>query len=115
MCLGCVVIVECLAHGLRYREPGIWGGTSERERRRVPRWCSECQARLPIRARALQYVASRGAQSLCEACRRSSRARLPSDAQAAARAAAAARRAKARWVPAPLRTEAERESGPAPV
>ena len=38
VCAACDVREVCLAHALRRREPtGIWGGTTERERRRVLR------------------------------------------------------------------------------
>jgi len=38
VCAGCGVRETCLAHALGRREPtGIWGGTTERERRRVLR------------------------------------------------------------------------------
>ena len=37
VCLGCPVRPECLAHALRHRESGIWGGTDERERTRMRR------------------------------------------------------------------------------
>ncbi len=38
VCAGCEVREACLAHALGRREPtGIWGGTTERERRRVLR------------------------------------------------------------------------------
>lgn len=32
MCAGCPVRNECLAHALEYDEPGIWGGTTKKER-----------------------------------------------------------------------------------
>jgi len=38
VCAGCVVRDECLEHALRNGERfGVWGGTSERERRRIRR------------------------------------------------------------------------------
>lgn len=38
VCRECDVTVECLEYALRWNEKqGIWGGTSERERRRVMR------------------------------------------------------------------------------
>ncbi len=38
VCRGCVVRVECLEYALSNGEKfGIWGGTSERERRRIRR------------------------------------------------------------------------------
>ena len=36
VCKACPVVAECLEYALRNDEPfGIWGGTSERERRRM--------------------------------------------------------------------------------
>ncbi len=36
ICLGCAVRIECRDYALRNREPfGVWGGTTERERRRI--------------------------------------------------------------------------------
>ena len=38
LCAGCDVRAECLAHALAHREAhGVWGGCSERERRRMRR------------------------------------------------------------------------------
>jgi WhiB family transcriptional regulator, redox-sensing transcriptional regulator len=38
VCAGCPVQEECLEYALRYRiEHGVWGGASERERRRILR------------------------------------------------------------------------------
>jgi len=38
LCAGCAVRDECLEHALRNGERfGVWGGTSERERRRIRR------------------------------------------------------------------------------
>lgn len=38
LCAGCDVRAECLAHALAHREAhGVWGGCSERERRRMHR------------------------------------------------------------------------------
>jgi len=38
VCAGCEVRVECLAYALAHRERfGVWGGTTERERRRLRR------------------------------------------------------------------------------
>lgn len=36
ICRGCPVREECLAEGLRH-ESGIWGGTTERSRRKIRR------------------------------------------------------------------------------
>ncbi len=36
ICAGCPVKTECLEHALEHRiEHGVWGGCSERERRRI--------------------------------------------------------------------------------
>lgn len=35
ICLGCPVAGPCLDHALHHEEHGVWGGTSERERRRL--------------------------------------------------------------------------------
>ncbi|MHB1911032.1 MAG: WhiB family transcriptional regulator [Acidimicrobiales bacterium] len=37
VCRGCPVQDPCLDHALRYREAGVWGGTTERERSRIRR------------------------------------------------------------------------------
>lgn len=38
VCNGCIVRADCLSYALQRREKyGIWGGTSERERRRIQR------------------------------------------------------------------------------
>jgi WhiB family redox-sensing transcriptional regulator len=38
VCASCPVKMECLEYALRYRiEHGVWGGASERERRRILR------------------------------------------------------------------------------
>jgi WhiB family redox-sensing transcriptional regulator len=38
VCRPCPVRAECLEHALRYREKfGVWGGCTERERRRIMR------------------------------------------------------------------------------
>jgi WhiB family redox-sensing transcriptional regulator len=38
VCAGCPVQAECLEYALQYRiEHGVWGGASERERRRILR------------------------------------------------------------------------------
>ncbi len=38
ICVTCAVIDDCLAYALKYRiEHGVWGGSSERERKRLQR------------------------------------------------------------------------------
>lgn len=37
ICSGCPVAVECLEHGMASREPGVWGGRTERERENLRR------------------------------------------------------------------------------
>lgn len=45
VCRGCVVRQECLDYALRHGEKfGIWGGLSERERRRIRRARSKAAA-----------------------------------------------------------------------
>lgn len=48
VCATCPVTTECLDYALRWRIPhGIWGGTSERERRRLRITGAPGPARLP--------------------------------------------------------------------
>jgi WhiB family redox-sensing transcriptional regulator len=35
ICRDCPVRAECLQYALEHREHGVWGGTTERERRRI--------------------------------------------------------------------------------
>lgn len=35
VCAECPVKADCLAHALKHEQLGIWGGTSERQRRRL--------------------------------------------------------------------------------
>lgn len=37
ICSECPVRLECLKHALKYKEQGIWGGTTERERTNIKR------------------------------------------------------------------------------
>ena len=37
VCLGCIVIRECLSYALANDEKGIWGGSTEKQRRRIKR------------------------------------------------------------------------------
>jgi len=37
ICTGCPVIAECLQYALEHGETGVWGGTSERQRRKMLR------------------------------------------------------------------------------
>lgn len=41
VCNGCIVKDECLAYALRHGEQGVWGGQSERQRRREKRHANE--------------------------------------------------------------------------
>ena len=41
ICNGCVVMEECLAYALLHGEEGVWGGQSERQRRREKRHAKE--------------------------------------------------------------------------
>lgn len=59
VCLGCEVRVECLGWALDNGERfGVWGGMSERDRRRIaremPRRCTRCRAALPEECAARQ-------------------------------------------------------------
>lgn len=51
ICLGCPVQRECLEYAVDNGEAGVWGGTSERERRRIRRQ-REHDAYLKAQARA---------------------------------------------------------------
>jgi WhiB family redox-sensing transcriptional regulator len=35
ICRGCPVFAQCMDHAIRYDELGIWGGTTDRERRKI--------------------------------------------------------------------------------
>ena len=37
ICMKCPVVGECLSHALKYWESGVWGGTTEVERRELRR------------------------------------------------------------------------------
>jgi len=37
LCIGCVYVTECLAWALQENEPGVWGGTTTRQRIRMRR------------------------------------------------------------------------------
>jgi WhiB family redox-sensing transcriptional regulator len=37
ICQQCPVRIQCLEYAIQNNEPGVWGGTSERERRRIKR------------------------------------------------------------------------------
>lgn len=59
VCLACPIVDECLEHALVNHEKfGIWGGKSERERRRIRR-----QRRVAARAAAASAEASPEARS----------------------------------------------------
>jgi WhiB family redox-sensing transcriptional regulator len=74
ICAGCPVRIPCLTYALTHGHgpeaaTGIWGGTSERERRKIPKRCAACQARLPAGLRARHQVALTPAHLwLCESC-----------------------------------------------
>jgi WhiB family transcriptional regulator, redox-sensing transcriptional regulator len=36
ICAGCPVMVECLEAALVYNYSGVWGGTTDKERQRIP-------------------------------------------------------------------------------
>jgi WhiB family redox-sensing transcriptional regulator len=53
VCAGCPVRVECLEYALLHRiEHGVWGGASERERRRILRRRRELNPTPPLPASA---------------------------------------------------------------
>ncbi|OPG10627.1 hypothetical protein B1L11_23225 [Microbispora sp. GKU 823] len=35
VCRGCPVVSECLAYAIEHGEVGVWGGTTEKERKRL--------------------------------------------------------------------------------
>lgn len=41
VCNGCIVMEDCLAYALKHGEQGVWGGQSERQRRREKRHATE--------------------------------------------------------------------------
>jgi WhiB family transcriptional regulator, redox-sensing transcriptional regulator len=47
VCAECPVRQQCFEHGMEYRERGIWGGTTERDRKRIRRKASR-QAKLQV-------------------------------------------------------------------
>lgn len=38
LCLGCPVKNVCLEYALLYGLSGVWGGTTDKERAKIPRW-----------------------------------------------------------------------------
>jgi WhiB family transcriptional regulator, redox-sensing transcriptional regulator len=49
ICTGCPVRMECLEYALLHRiEHGVWGGASERERRRILRRRRDLTSPLPV-------------------------------------------------------------------
>jgi hypothetical protein len=57
VCWRCPARIECLAYAIDHRERGIWGGTTEKDRRRIlsgmsePRYVVAYCAHTPCRAR----------------------------------------------------------------
>jgi WhiB family redox-sensing transcriptional regulator len=100
ICVGCPVRVECLTYALTHGHGpeaviGVWGGTSQGERRRIPKSCAACQARLPAGVRARHQVALTPAHLwLCERCAEISRNTRRPDGPAAVQRA---RQAHERW------------------
>jgi WhiB family redox-sensing transcriptional regulator len=43
-CIGCPVRSQCLEYAIRHDQPGIWGGTTERERKRIRRARNQARA-----------------------------------------------------------------------
>ena len=57
VCRGCVVRLDCLEFALRNGEKfGIWGGLSERERRRIRRQRAQAGSELPVRLRHVRSL-----------------------------------------------------------
>lgn len=78
VCQGCVVREECLDHALDYLEKfGIWGGLSERERRRIRRKRPVVTRRCLWSPCQLPFVPANGSQvyhsSVCAEAARSAR------------------------------------------
>lgn len=74
VCATCPVTAECLDYALRLGEPGIWGGTSENERRRMPpapRRCTECGGSFQPSDRSVRLCS--------DACRRARHKRLSAE------------------------------------
>lgn len=47
VCFGCPARDACLEHAVIWREPGVWGGTSERQRREIRRqWIADGRLRV---------------------------------------------------------------------
>jgi WhiB family redox-sensing transcriptional regulator len=83
VCAGCPVQAECLEYALENGERfGIWGGMSERERRRL-RPAPPAPGRYCGNGRHLKDAAGTGADGRCLACRRESGARKRADERAA--------------------------------
>ena len=72
VCMSCPVRVECLEFALQNVEKfGIWGGTSERERRRLrrERGISETRPRPPCGTTAGYSAHKRYREDACQPCR----------------------------------------------
>lgn len=101
ICAHCPVQRPCLAHALATghgleRAVGIWGGTSVKERTKIPRTCARCLTTLTSEIRARLYLARVPRPNwLCPACSPSQ----ISDPMSAHQAAEAWRKHKRRWQP----------------
>jgi WhiB family redox-sensing transcriptional regulator len=71
VCKACPVQQECLEYALKRSEPhGIWGGYSERERRRLRQGLSPRKERL-VCGKGHEYAkVGRTSQGACKECRR---------------------------------------------
>lgn len=72
VCAGCLVRAECLEFALvEVIKHGLWGGTSERERRRLrrERGISETRPRPPCGTTAGYAAHKRYREDACQACR----------------------------------------------
>lgn len=79
VCRRCPVKDACLDHAVRNKETqGVWGGTTPRERRRLPEWrrtiCAEC---------GVVFAAAYGTQVLCSGeCQRVRHNRIKAESKA---------------------------------
>jgi WhiB family transcriptional regulator, redox-sensing transcriptional regulator len=100
ICSGCSVRLPCLAFALTHGHGpeaviGVWGGTTQLERRKIPKLCASCRNRLTADVRARYYTEATPAHRwLCERCAEISRNTRRPDGLAAEQRA---RQARERW------------------
>lgn len=66
LCHQCPVRTECLAYAMKYDECGVWGGTTEYQRKLLKRWarrksCPGCSSTSVV-------MAPRGSNQVCLMC-----------------------------------------------